>query len=62
MNKIKSISLRPEDFESLAILRRQLGWSDSKIVQVLIEQARIEGKVTLQAAWPPAVTAEATHV
>jgi hypothetical protein len=48
MKKIKSISLGAEDIERLAALKRQLGWSGSQIIRVLLEQARIEGSLSLR--------------
>jgi predicted DNA-binding protein len=48
MKKIKSISLGPEDIERLTALKTQLGWSESQVIRVLLEQARLEGSLSLR--------------
>jgi Ribbon-helix-helix protein, copG family len=48
MKKIKSISLGPEDLERLTALKTQLGWSESQVIRVLLEQARLEGGFSLR--------------
>jgi hypothetical protein len=62
MRKTKALSFRPEDFERLAGLRAQLGWSDSEIIRVLLASAVVEGKVSLRAQWSSAVLEDPADV